>query len=130
MGSTDGRFPVIWMDYLLAVLVGCVGILGLSEITFDIVVLNTQAYEMTLGILTLSEAVALSRFGVTEGSPVSEWCAALPEQLRDRHCNVLNDWLGMLMESQLRITPEGLVILGWLSSSGEYLELSQPIWTR
>ncbi|MDG1684397.1 MAG: hypothetical protein P8J81_07605 [Luminiphilus sp.] len=118
------------MDYLLAVLVGCVGILGLSEITFDIVVLNTQAYEMTLGILTLSEAVALSRFGVTEGSPVSEWCGALPEQLRDRHCNVLNDWLGMLMESQLRITPEGLVILGWLSSSGEYLELSQPIWTR
>lgn len=121
---------MIWMDYLLAVLVGCVGILGLSEITFDIVVLNTQAYEMTLGILTLSEAVALSRFGVTEGSPVSEWCGALPEQLRDRHCNVLNDWLGMLMESQLRITPEGLVILGWLSSSGEYLELSQPIWTR
>ena len=118
------------MDYLLAVLVGCVGILGLSELTFDIVVLNTQAYEMTLGILTLSEAVALSRFGVTEGSPVSEWCAALPEQLRDRHCDVLNDWLGMLMESQLRITPEGLVILGWLSSSGEYLELSQPIWTR
>mgnify|MGYP001196470056 FL=1 len=117
------------MDYLLAVLVGCVGILGLSELTFDIVVLNTQAYEMTLGILTLSEAVALSRFGVTEGSPVSEWCAALPEQLRDRHCDVLNDWLGMLMESQLRITPEGLVILGWLSSSGEYLELSQAIWT-
>jgi hypothetical protein len=118
------------MDYLLAVLVGCAGILGLSELTFDIVMLNTQAYEMTLGILTLSEAVALSRFGVTDGIPVSEWCAALPEQLRDRHCDVLNDWLGALMESRLRITPEGLVMLGWLSSSGEYLELSQPIWTR
>jgi hypothetical protein len=42
----------------------------------------------------------------------------------------LNDWLGALMESRLRITPEGLAMLGWLSSSGEYLELSQPIWTR
>ena len=67
------------MDYLLAVLVGCAGILGLSEFTFDIVMLNTQAYEITLGILTLSEAVALSRFGVTDGVPVSKWCAALPE---------------------------------------------------
>ncbi|MDA8619671.1 hypothetical protein N9L28_02800 [Luminiphilus sp.] len=118
------------MDYLLAVLVGCAGILGLSELTFDIVMLNTQAYEITLGILTLSETVGLSRFGVTEGIPGSEWCAALPEQLRDRHCDVLNDWLGALMESQLRITSEGLVILSWFSSSGEYLELSQPTWIR
>ena len=51
-----------WMDYLLAVLVGCAGMLGLFKLAVDVVTLNLEAYEITLATLILAEAIALSRF--------------------------------------------------------------------
>lgn len=130
MGFTRRRCSVIWMDYLLAVLVGSIGMLGLCELTFDIVALNTEAYQMTLAGLILSETVALFRLGITDGSPWPHWCAALPIDMRDSHCGVLSDWLGLLTQSDLRITPDGLIVLGWLSPSGNYLQLTQTLGGR
>lgn len=118
---------MMWMDYLLAVLVGCVGMLGLYELTADIILLNTDAYEMTLASLILSEAAALSRFGKIEGSLLHEWCANLPAPLGDSHCSSLTEWLSVLTQSQLRMSPDGRASLQWLSSAGDYLEWTQPL---
>ena len=118
---------MIWMDYLLAVLVGGIGMLGLLELTADIVTLNNEAYEMTLGLFILDEMAALSRLQVTEGVPLSQWCAALPDALRESHCRGLSDWLDRLAQSELRIASDGRMALAWLSSSGERMELAQPL---
>ena len=118
---------MMWMDYLVAVLVGCVGMLGLYELTADIILLNTDAYEMTLASLILSEAVALSRFGKFEGRLLPEWCANLPAPMGDSHCSSLTEWLSVLTHSQLQMSSEGLTSLQWLSSAGDYLEWTQPL---
>lgn len=121
---------MIWVDYLVAVLVGSVGMLGLSELTFDVVTLNTQAYEITLALFILNEITALSRLGVDDGVPLSAWCLALPDAVRDAHCHGLEEWLGRLAQSELRIAPDAQIVLEWLSSSGERVELTQPLRAR
>ncbi len=119
----------MWVDYLLAVLVGCIGLLGLYDLTSDIISLNTQAHEMTLAFMILSETVALSRLAMIDGRPPSEWCLGLPDALRSSHCSVLNAWLDALTQSQLLMTPEGRVALQWVSSAGDHLEYMRPLWT-
>jgi hypothetical protein len=115
------------MDYLLAVLVGGIGMLGLLELTADIVSLNTEAYEMTLALFILDDMAVLSRLQVAEGVPLSQWCAVLPEAVRDSHCRGLSDWLGRLAQSELRIASDNRIALAWLSSSGERMELALPL---
>ena len=117
-----------WMDYLLAVLVGCAGMLGLFKLAVDVVALNREAYEITLATLILAEAIALSRFGRLDGVPLSQWCVPLPDHVRDDHCGVLREWLGALNQSHLEATADGRIALRWLSPTGNYLELIQPLW--
>jgi hypothetical protein len=117
-----------WMDYLLAALVGCAGMLGLSELAGDLVALNREAYEITLATLILAEAMALSRIGTLGGVPLSQWCMPLPDHLRYDHCAAMSEWLSALNQSQLQATADGRVALRWISSTGDYLELIQPLW--
>jgi len=121
---------VIWMDYLLAVLVGSAGMLALFELTLDVVTLNTQAYEITLAVLILKEVAALSWLCAEDGVPLSAWCAALPDSVREAHCNGLREWLGELAHSELRIVSDTWIVLDWLSSSGERVELTHPLRPR
>ena len=118
---------MIWADYLVAVLVGCVGMLGLSELTVDVVTLNTQAYEVTLAMLILNEMATLFLLGADNTAPLSAWCAVLPDAVREAHCDSLREWLDRLAQSELRITPDARIVLGWLSSSGERIELTQSL---
>jgi hypothetical protein len=118
---------VIWADYLVAVLVGCVGMLGLSELTVDVVTLNTQAYEVTLAMLILNEMATLFWLGAGDTTPLSAWCAVLPDAVREAHCDGLREWLDRLAQSELRIAPDARIVLGWLSSSGERIELTQSL---
>ena len=118
---------MIWVDYLVAVLVGGVGMLGLSELTVDVVTVNTQAYEVTLAVLILNEMATLFWLGADDTVPLSAWCAALPDAVREAHCDGLREWLDRLAQSELRIAPDARIVLGWLSSSGERIELAQSL---
>jgi len=50
--------------------------------------------------------------------------------VREAHCNGLQEWLGELAHSELRIVPDTRIVLDWLSSSGERVELTHPLRPR
>jgi hypothetical protein len=101
--------------------------LGLSELTVDVVTLNTQAYEVTLAMLILNEMATLFWLGADDTVPMLAWCGVLPDAVREAHCDGLREWLERLAQSELRITPDARIVLGWLSSSGERIELTQSL---
>ena len=109
----------MWIDYLLATLVGCLGIWGLLQWATDIIALNTLAHELTLAGWIIEDVSALLSLTSIRTHSLSELCLHLPVVIRDTHCPLLSDWLARLSESRIDLVAGDSVRLQWRDHTGE-----------
>ena len=109
----------MWIDYLIATLVGCLGIWGLLQWATDIIALNTLAHEFTLAGWIVEDVSALLSLTSIRTHSLSELCLHLPVVIRDTHCPLLGDWLARLPESRIDLVVGDSVRLQWRDHTGE-----------
>ena len=109
----------MWIDYVIATLVGCLGIWGLLQWATDIIALNTLAYEFTLAGWIIEDVSALLSLTSIRTHSLSELCLHLPVVIRDTHCPLLGDWLARLPESRIDLVVGDSVRLQWRDHTGE-----------
>jgi len=109
----------MWIDYLIATLVGCLGIWGLLQWATDIIALNTLAHEFTLAGWIIEDVSALLSLTSIRTHSLSELCLHLPVVIRDTHCPLLGDWLARLPESRIDLVVGDSVRLQWRDHTGE-----------
>jgi len=109
----------MWIDYLIATLVGCLGIWGLLQWATDIIALNTLAHELTLAGWIIEDVSALLSLTSIRTHSLSELCLHLPVVIRDTHCPLLGDWLARLPESRIDLVVGDSVRLQWRDHTGE-----------
>ena len=108
----------MWVDYLIATLVGCLGIWGLLQWATDIIALNTLAHELTLAGWIIEDVSALLNLTSIRTHSLSDLCVPLPAVIRDTHCPLLSDWLARLSESRIDLVAGDSVRLQWRDAAG------------
>ena len=109
----------MWVDYLIATLVGCLGIWGLLQWATDIIALNTLAHELTLAGWIIEDVSALLNLTSIRKHSLSDLCLQIPAVIRDTHCPLLSDWLATLPDSRIDLVASDSIRLQWRDHTGE-----------
>ena len=123
----------MFLDYLLAVLIGCAGMAAVYQLATDMLLLHALVSQLTFAELALRELGVLATiFNINEESTIGLCDRAQQEAFADivgKTCGSVMAWLDQLPAYQINVDKVGGADLSWRSPNGSRISLSSRVET-
>jgi hypothetical protein len=114
-------------EYLVAVGVATLGMLGLLHLASEIAALQATSYQMTVAGWLLEEWAAMVRLAGGQSRSLTRLCSSLPDPSVVEHCSIIEAWLQGLPDSILQARPDGSLRIDWLDpAKGPMYRVHRP----
>jgi hypothetical protein len=121
----------MFLDYLLAVLIGCAGMAAAYHLATDILLLHGLISQLTFAELALREMRTIAQlFNIADGSPMrvcDQTQHNLSAESLSKTCVNLVEWLGYLPSYEFSWDVPGTIALSWQDPTGARASLSMPL---
>jgi hypothetical protein len=101
-------------EYLVAVSIATLGMLGLLHLASEIAALQATSYQVTVAGWVLEEWAAMVKLAGGQSRSLTSLCNSPPDPSVAEHCSIIEIWLQDLPDSILRARPDGSLRIDWL----------------